>query len=330
MKLGHTNKLLSGVLLALGACGVAQADTTYTYAYSYNWSVPGSCAGGVWHNDCTLSGGAPTLTSSTSSDGSSVPADPHAPGAISSTATGWANTNGGGDPQYQTIEQGQVQAWGGSGGYGLGIKNADAATGGDPNEGNAPEHAVDNNDRYDSMLYSFSDAVALTSVLVTYSNTDIDYSLSDIIVLAYTGSDPFINDANNSGTKLAGLTYGQLVNEGWTLVGNYANLGAGETRSINTGTTTGGNTYAGIASSSYWLIGAANNLVAGGANNCGSWGSPSCTSTLFDAVKLGSLGATVTTTNTTHNGGSVPEPGSLVLMGLGSLLLVRTRARKSC
>ncbi len=336
MKRISTN-LASSILLVLGTYGLAQADTTYSYTYSYNWTVPSSgvndCEKGSWLSSCQLSGG-----SRVSAPGNpTTPADPNAPDAIiTSTATGWANTGGAAGTTAtsrgnQTIEQGYVQAWNGTGGYGLGIKNKDDTSGEDGSnydlqEGSSPEHAVDNNERYDSMLYSFSDAVALTSAQVTYSNTDTDNTLSDIIVLAYIGSDPFVNDASKPiETKLAGLKYDQLVSKGWQLIGNYANLNAGEARSINTGALTGGNTYNQIASSSYWLIGAANNLVVGGANNCGS----SCTATKMDAIKLGALGATVKTSHTVGSSEPVPEPGSLALLGLGSLILVRARAKKS-
>jgi hypothetical protein len=311
-----STKLASSLLLALGTCagGLANADTTYTYTYDYNWSVPNSCVGS-WLSSCSLSGG-----NRVSNSGNPVtPADPNAPPInISSTATGWANTGGSSSTLgNQTLEQGQVQAWSGTGGNGLGILNNDSTVGEDTgtsgkasydsNEGSTPEHAVDNNQRYDSMLYTFNSSIVLTDVMVSYTGgsgyqgqTAND---SDIIVLAYTGSDPW-----NLATKLAGKTYANLVNLGWQLIGNYTNLVAGTSKDIN---------EVG-ASSSYWLIGAANTLVTGGANDSKS-----------DYIKLAGLGGTVTTSFTKHDTPGVPEPGSLALLGLGSLILVRARAKKN-
>lgn len=307
----------SGLILMLGlsAAGLVQADTTYTYTYDYSWSVPNSCTAS-WQASCNLAGGNRVLDSSTPG----APADPSLPpSVITSQATGWANTGGSSSTLgNQTLEQGQVLAWGGAGGNGLGIRNSDYTTGEDTggskasydaNEGSTPEHAMDNNQRYDSMLYTFSSNIALTDLMITYAGgagyEGQSANDSDIIVLAFTGSDPF-----SLASKLAGKTYASLIGLGWQLIDNYKNLVAGASTSIN----------AGGVSSSYWLIGAANTLITGGTND-----------SKLDYVKLGSLGGTVSTSftkpDTPHE--TVPEPGSLLLLGLGSLALVRMRASKS-
>lgn len=300
-----THRLASAVLLAIGSIGFAQAATTYTYTYSYNWTVPSSCANGLWNTSCAMSGGTRTLASSTPPG---APADPNLPAAsISSTATGWANTGGNANSlgDNQTLEQGQVTAWSGTGGYGLGIRNNDYLTGEDnnstydANEGIDPEHAVDNNGRFDSMLYSFGSSLALSSVALSYRSND-----SDIVVLAYNASR---GGAWNQATKLAGQTYANLVSLGWDLIGNYTDLTVGSAgNAINE---TG-------VSSSYWLVGAANNLVSGGVKD-----------SYKDYMKLAALGGTITTKYTPSTPPGVPEPGSLALLGLGALLLLRARAK---
>lgn len=312
MKRFIAKQVAGGFLVVLGTCGIAQADPTYTYTYSYGWTVPNACTGS-WMNSCTMSGGTRNLVSSTPG----APADPNLPAAtISSTATGWSNTGGNANTLNgnQTLEQGQVQAWNGTGGNGLGIRNNDYQSGEDTNssydvnEGGTPEHAVDNQQRYDSMLYSFGSSIALSNVSISYAGgagyLGQSYDDADIIVLAYNSAR---GGAWDQATKLAGQTYANLVSLGWDLIGNYTGLSAGASKAIN----------AGGASSSYWLIGAANTLVSGGTNDAKN-----------DYMKLAALGGTITTQNSPPPPPGVPEPGSLALLALGSALLVRARAKR--
>ena len=105
-------------------------------------------------------------------------------GGITATASGWANTVGSAntllDTAYITL----------NGSSGLGVRNNDCTgfancTGGgsDTNEGISPEHAIDNNGRADSILFSFTDKVNLTSFAAGWVQTD-----SDFTVMAYTGA----------------------------------------------------------------------------------------------------------------------------------------------
>ncbi len=124
---------------------------------------------------------------------------------------------------------------------GLGVRNADwnLAVGKDTSEGSSPEHAVDNNERFDSVRFDFASSVQLSSLNIGWVGSD-----SDITVLAYTGG---------GAPALAGTTYGSLTGGGgWTLVGHYLNAGTGA-EAIN----------ALGYSSRYWLVGAHNSLVGG-------------------------------------------------------------------
>jgi len=296
--------IVAALLIAFGAAVSSHAATTYTYTYNYNFTVNSGCTG-AWYASCGLTG---TRTASSASP-TPAPADPNAPATtIGASASGWANTDGTTTTYAnQTLQKGDVQAWTSSdSGFsrtGMGVRNLDWTTGAsgsdiDASESNSPEHAVDNNERYDSILYSFNRAVSLTQVQLSWYSND-----SDISVLAFTGA------SFNEATNLAGLRYDQLLTNGWTLVGHYHNL---HTSSYQAAISTG-------ISSSYWLIGAANPLVGG-----------SVADTTTDNVKIAALAATVKTQFTPPPPPTgVPEPGTLALFGLGALMLARTRARRA-
>lgn len=201
------------------------------------------------------------------------------------------------------LETGYVNVYGG----GLGVTNrGDSVRSTDPGEGgigssNPPEHATDNNGRYDSILLSFSQPVALTGAMIGYRDTD-----SDITLLAYTG--PTVASIDST---LSNKQYSQLTGQGWSLVGHYADVPVGSTYLVN-GATTVDNTTAGSITSQFWLIGAYNPLV----------GSSPGWSVGNDYVKLLSVYGLERR--------RTPEPNTLALLGIvaGSAVWMRRRSKK--
>jgi hypothetical protein len=210
-------------------------------------------------------------------------------GGITAAASGWANSTGSANI---LLESAYVGTWGSSG---LGV--------GDVDEGGinatSPNHAVDNSARTDSVLFTFTDKVNLTSF-----NAGWVYNDSDFTVLAYTGT--------SSPASLAGQTYSGLLSNGWSLIGNYS-----------AGTGTGAHDFANGIYSSYWLIGALNAAV-GGVNDG-----------KYDYFKILSVaGCDCSKTPNAPGckpggGGGVPEPGTLLLMGAGLLGLTRLNMRRA-
>jgi hypothetical protein len=162
----------------------------------------------------------------------------------------------------------------------------------------SPEHAVDNNERYDVVLFTFSDAINLAQVKLGYFPDD-----SDISVLAYTGAGT-PSDLANGTTTYGGLT----ASLGWTLVGHYSNVKDLPDDTVNLNTSPQALNPNRV--SSYWLIGAFNPTV----------GSDPGWTNGNDYVKLLALWGEKPT-----NG--APEPGGMALLAttLAALLWARGR-----
>jgi hypothetical protein len=156
-----------------------------------------------------------------------------------------------------------------------------------------PNHALDNFGNKESLLLSFGSAVNLASVTIGYANTD-----SDISVLAYTGAG---NPAANG--NLTGHSYSQLAANGWTVIGNYADLTVGAAQALGT-----------TVSSSYWLV-AAYNSTFGTCTGC---------TNSNDYVKLYEVAG-----NTTPSTSRVPEPSALLLAGSALFGVIGLRRRRT-
>lgn len=236
--------------------------------------------------------------------------------SITATATGWSDTGGAAtyNVSTATLESAYVGVYTG----GLGITNADgtSATSSpgcntatqDCGEatGTAPEHAVDNQGRYDSLLFNFGKNVQLTGIQIGWTQTDADISL--------LACDP----TKGCNPTLSGKKYSDLVVAGWTLVGSYANLtttgGGSSTSTPDIRKVNGGNpnnvgfdktsngsdvTNAANTSAQYWLVTAFNPTLSGTLSGFDSGN---------DYFKVQAIYGVA-------NGNKVPEPGSLALLG---------------
>jgi hypothetical protein len=213
---------------------------------------------------------------------------------------------------------------------GLGVVNRDgssngsvavnSSTGADDKEfvNNGSEHSMDNHDRSDAIMLTFTEQVALQSLRLGWLNND-----SDLFILAWSGA----GAPSLVGSSFAAIATDTLndPNNGWKLIDSLSNVLLNTNTSFNTSTP---------AYSSYWLIGTGGfdstiGVTSGDKNASGTWRSFGSMGAKYDYVKLAGLGGLKNDGGTSTDTGSVPEPGSLALAGAAFLGMIGIRRRKS-
>jgi hypothetical protein len=201
-----------------------------------------------------------------------------------------------------TFAAAKIYDWGSAG---LGVVASNESSG---SEG---PHSADNKYGTDAFLLYFDKKVDLESVKIGWNGTDNPGSYdtaesSDISILAYTGNNPPASPT----AGLKDLKLADLTSSGWTLVGNYGQVGS---LANNTATITS------TVTSSWWLISAYNS----GYGNAGSSSGLPLTAG-NDYFKLLSVAG-----NNAPPPNQTPEPGSIALAGMGLLGLLASRRRKT-
>lgn len=210
------------------------------------------------------------LEGSNAADGNAMVSAWSTTNQVSATVTNW--------------EAAKLKGWSGSG---FGVTNQDINSG-DTGEGTQPEHAVDNSDRIDSVLYTFGQTTALSSLAIGYRSGD-----ADIAVFRYVG--------NGTPPKLQNTKQGDLVAAGWQHVGNYADV-QNNTPVCLAGKDVNNVCNAQHAASSWWLVTAYNPTYVNPTYT--SSGSFEATTDHFKLLTVsGDL--------------KIPAPGMLALAGLG-------------
>jgi PEP-CTERM motif-containing protein len=276
-KITYMGFLALGLGLAANCAHACSSTTTGCATWTFSGSSTDGVLGGTMNSDTQI--------------------------GITATASAWDSIN----PTVSTPAPAIQTAYlGFYSGNGLGVNEGSGTT-------TPPQHAVDNSQYTESVMFTFNKTVNLSSFDAGYVSGDSDYT-----VLAYTGL----------GTPtLAGHSYSYLVSHGWTLIGNYNGTAATGAHDFSTlqNLAVNGTNGTNAISSSYWLIGAYNTMVGGAANGA------TAGDDFFKILTLTGCDCSTAPAGTPGCGGTVtkgvPEPGTLLLMSAGFIGLARINRR---
>lgn len=299
----------SAVLLTLAAMAMpVTAATNWTLTSSSNLTnVNGDCLKSLseqFGNSCRVQGTYDANGTAKNPSGATVAVSKgQATWTASDNAmvSAWSTTNQA-DDGNEYWQDAQLMKY--SGGFGVtnrdGVKNQGSTSPQDPNEvaSNVPEHAIDNNDKVDGVLYTFTRNIALQSLMLGYRNTDADLA---VFRFAGTGIPP----------QLSTTTAGGLISAGWEHVGNYADVGTSSTLCL-AGKNADNSCKTSAAASSWWLVTAYNPTYAKGPAN-------SALTAGNDYFKLLTVSGDI----------KVSEPAALALAGLGLFGVLATRRKRA-
>jgi len=286
--------------LLLTACASAFAVSTWN-----NFSLSSNCTPDAPVQGSPTMGTALATCTAPSADAGTL--------ALTGVSTGSGTTT---VPSSTTnFNSALIYDWGTSNGIGVVATNESSSKAG--------PHALDNKNGTDALLLNFSVSTNLSSVKLGWNGTDnkiltdgVTYKDSDLSIFAWTGT--------ASAPTLTNVGPASLASNGWTLVGNYFNVGGTTTTTTTIANTVLLNSDAATVAaniySSYWLVSAYNSIYGGSDSNFGG-------RVGIDAFKVLAISANNCSGNTCPTPPGVPEPGSLALISAAFMSLVVSRRR---
>lgn len=322
MKTNHKSAPLVLVsFLCLGAAGKAAAQSTWDLSSDTGCSQ-NSQNSGSFNNSWACSNGSSTVTLSAWSSDRGVATTS---GGTSAARTA-ANTyylSGSGYASAYLSPQGN-SGFGGTSRY----EAQQARLGGDTTPLNpaSPNHSFDAiaPGSMDALLLSFSTAAILDKIGIGWKSTEADITLMRWVG---NGTNLFLADGSSTMSgdghqNLSNVLYSSGAGYGWQLVGSYKDLGVDNTAPFGGNARSTGATDA--MASSWWLVSTFNTTLNGGTSCRKADGTTTTCDASDDSFKFNY----VAVRSPTPQGGPVPEPTSLALVGAAALGFLGARRRQ--